>query len=373
MPRSNASPTDSTPAAAAPVTARSWLAATAALASTAAVVVVAPAASARFAPRSHTAAPAARLAPRSPASSSSDPGHDDSGSAAEISASRNTLLLRQLQLSADPSRRLRLRNALVSANLPLARSVAARLQNPRHASFDDMVQVASLGLIRAVEAFDPGRRVSFSSFAVPYIRGALLHELRDHQAPVRIPRPLWELRQQVARLQEERRQRGQAPMDPASLARRLGCAREQLLELETLGTVAAPRSLDAPAGPGWPGEIGATLLDRLADPRSLPHPGDRDNGDDQDAGAEAAMRSWLKARLNELDPMRRELLEGRLNLDCTWVELGQRLGIHPRMAQRRCDATLAELRREAAAWQAGRQSPSPQDLKVSSAAQPGRS
>jgi len=277
--------------------------------------------------------------------------------AAEIPRERNARLLHQLERSRETSSRLRWRNALVTANLPLARSIAARLPMPQRGSYDDLVQVASLGLIRAVEAFDPQRAVSFSSFAVPYVRGALLQELRDRQAPIRIPRQLWELRQRASQLQERRRQRGQAPLDRRSLARQLACAEEHLLEVETLGSISRPRSLEAPVEPG--AESGAACLqDLLADPRSL-EVGATDRERDDESGAEpatsdpkAAMRRWLREQLAGLDQQGRDLIEGRLNQGCTWVELGQRLGIHPRMAQRRCDATLACLRRAAIAWQA---------------------
>lgn len=268
---------------------------------------------------------------------------------------RNTTLLSKLQRCSDPQKRLQLRNALVTNNLPLARSIAARLPIPRHDSLEDMVQVASLGLIRAVEAFDPRRRVSFSSFAVPYVRGALLHDLRDRQPAVRIPRTLWELRQKAEQVKQARRKQGLRPLDPPSLAKLLGCAVERLLELETLGTLATPRSLDAPLGHGREGEERATLLERLADPRSLEAAGAEAQGDARAAeegdGREEAMRQALRAWMDGLSSQRRDLVLGRITLQCTWVELGERLGIHPRMAQRRCDATLAELRQMAAAWE----------------------
>ena len=248
---------------------------------------------------------------------------------------------------------VRRRNALVVANLPLARAVVARFSPRPPLPHEDLMQVASLGLIRAVEAFDPSRAVSFSSFAVPYIRGALLHELRDRQPMVRIPRPLWELRQQAARLQEERRGQGQPPLDRSALAVRLGCSPERLEEIEGLRGAAQPRSLDAPLerGPGGTdaGDVGV-LLDRLADPRSLVG----DLPEPEGVDALAAERVWYQQQMAALDPMRRQLVEGRERLGCTWVELGRQLGIHPRMAQRRCDATMHELRLAAERWQASR-------------------
>lgn len=273
-------------------------------------------------------------------------------------------------LRAAPVRR---RNALVQAHLPLVRSVVARFGPQPTLPFDDLMQVGSLGLIRAVEAFDPGRSVSFSSFAVPYIRGALLHELRDRQPLVRLPRSLWDLRQRAARLQEERRREGLTPLAPDALAAALGCGGDQLRELEGLRDAALPRSLDAPL-PSARGEGsgGGCLLDSLADPRSLApapeEPGSGGLAQGQAEGQEAAERTWLRQRLAALDPQRRTLLEGRLRLGCTWVELGHQLGIHPRMAQRRCDATLAELQEAARRW---RQSGGAEERGKLGAAEPG--
>ena len=248
---------------------------------------------------------------------------------------------------------VRRRNVVVEANLPLARAVVARFSPRPPLPYEDLMQVASLGLIRAVEAFDPSRAVSFSSFAVPYIRGALLHELRDRQPMVRIPRPLWELRQQAARLQEERRGQGQPPLDRQDLAARLGCAPERLEEIEGLRGAAQPRSLDAPLERGHSGSDaseGGALLDRLADPRTLVEDDPESRGPDR----REVERAWFRQQMAALDPMRRQLVEGRLRLGCTWVELGRQLGIHPRMAQRRCDATVHELQLAAERWRAAR-------------------
>jgi len=279
----------------------------------------------------------------------------------QVLRKRNVQLLRQLERSRDANARLRWRNALVTANLPLARSVAARMRTPRGGSYDDLLQVASLGLIRAVEAFDMGRSVGLSSFAVPYMRGALLHELRDREPLVRIPRFLWELRQQACRLQDERRGRGQAPLDRRSLARLLRCSIAQVSELEGISEAANPKSLDAPLGPARgeaQGPEASCLLEQLPDPRSLDlswgYEQGEGPGEPEGGPKDGAELIWLRGQLASLDPLRRELVEGRLNQGCTWVELGQRLGIHPRIAQRRCDAALAELRKAAATWQVNR-------------------
>jgi hypothetical protein len=171
---------------------------------------------------------------------------------------------------------------------------------------------------------------------------------------MRIPRQLWELRQQVSSLQERRRRQGQEPLGEAALPAALGCAPEPLQEALSLARVTGMRSLDAPlAEGGAEHDGGSTLLEQLADPTSLRHgAGVRSEEDAGHAGEPSAQLRWLRRALAELDPIDRKLLEGRLQVGCTWVELGAELGMLPRQAQRRCIATQDRLKRAALAWQA---------------------
>jgi len=270
---------------------------------------------------------------------------------------RNRQLLSAYTGSTDASSRLACRNALVANNLPLVFMVAGRMSRASQLSFDDLAQVGSLGLIKAVEAFDPGRSFQLSSFAIPFIRGAIQHELRDRQLMLRIPRAVWELRQQAAQLQTQRRREGLVSLAPEALALRLHCRPEQLQEALAVGQVAHVRSLDAPLGRGQDGEAGACLLDQLADPSGAAASGP--GLEDDDAPVDSAEVIWLRTQLAQLEPPLRELLEGRLLVGCSWVELGARLGLHPRQAQRRCDATLARLREAALLWQDQRRQDQP--------------
>ena len=269
-------------------------------------------------------------------------------------------MFRALARSGSEGQRLHWRNALVQANLGLVRQVAGRMGSGTGLwpglGFDDLVQIGCLGLIRAVEAFDTRRGVSLSSFAVPYIRGAIAHELRDRGTLLRAPRPLWELRQRATALQERRRSHRLAPLDTTALASVLGCTSEALVEALQLGRLSETRSLDAP----FPGcdeqEGGRSLLDLLPAPASsaqecdndgdgdgFSQPGERTNLDERTA----VQQRWLRQRLSQLDPQLLNLLTGRLVTGCTWVELGHQLGLHPRMAQRRCQATLSRLQEAA--------------------------
>jgi RNA polymerase sigma-B factor len=265
---------------------------------------------------------------------------------------RNRHWLEAHAASLDPAERRFWRNAVVTANLPLVRSIAARLAATSGLPFDDLVQVGSLGLLRAVEAFDAARGVNLSSFAVPYVRGAMRHELRDRQSLVRLPRRLWDLRQREGRLQEDQRRRGLPPLRGEALLAALACGPETLREALTLGTAGAVRSLDAPATACREGSAaGDTLLDRLADPASLASgTAARDDQREEERRPASAERLWLRRALTALDPLERHLLEGRHGAGCSWVELGAALGIPPRQAQRRCEAVIARLQRAATAW-----------------------
>jgi len=274
------------------------------------------------------------------------------GTAAKVgplsASERNRLWLEAYAASRDGHQRRVLRQALVRANLPLVRSIAARYGVNSALAFDDLTQVGSLGLLKAIDAFDPSRAASLSSFAIPYVKGAIQHEIRDREPLVRVPRRLWELRQRALALQEQRRQQGKTPLLAAGLCQALDCRLDVLDEALALGPLGRARSLDEPlTSQEGNGAGGRSLLDALV---AAPHAGPEINdaaGDDASPSPELV---WLRGQLAALDPSIRELLVGRLQLGCTWVELGQQLGWHPRMAQRRFDAALAGLRDGAQQW-----------------------
>jgi RNA polymerase sigma-B factor len=263
-------------------------------------------------------------------------------------ASRNCRWLDAYVTSTDPASRLHWRNRLVEANLGLVHSVAGRFRGISRLPYNDLVQVGSQGLIRAVEAFNPRRARCLSTFAVPYVRGAIQHEIRDREAWIRPPRPVWDLHQRARRLVERRRGAGLPPLGRQGLATALGCSLADLDAAQILRTVAIPLSLDAAQSNAMEGEGLGTWLDQLADPRSLPReaPPRLDPWD-------LAQQSWLRRQLGAMEPLQRELVLSRVLLDCTWVELGRTLGMHPRMAERRCNDALRQLRLHADRWREG--------------------
>ena len=249
-----------------------------------------------------------------------------------------------------------LRNRLVEHNLPLVLKVAADLRHHDGLPFDDMVQVGCLGLIRAIEAWDGRRGASLSSFAVPYIRGAIQREIRDRLALLRVPRPLWDLRQRARALQEQRRRHNLPCRSHSQLAADLGCSLEALEECLALARLASPNSLDAPLH-GAEADRPITLLELLSDPASQgtndpdPDPPSRENPE----------HAWLRDQLRRLDPAARGLLEGRLLHGYSWPDLAHRAGISTATARRRVLLLLRHLRQAGEAWRnsANNQKPVP--------------
>ncbi|HJQ19865.1 MAG TPA: FliA/WhiG family RNA polymerase sigma factor [Gemmatimonadaceae bacterium] len=155
----------------------------------------------------------------------------------------------------------RQRDALLEQHIGLVHHVARLLANrlSTEAELDELVSAGTLGLLHAAEQFDAGRGLSFSTYAVPRIRGAILDELRrlDH-----VPRNVRRRSRELGRARDALSSRLRRSPTYAEVAHVLGVAEESVLRWELDAEAAAPRSLDQPAR----GEsVGATLADTIAD------------------------------------------------------------------------------------------------------------
>lgn len=263
---------------------------------------------------------------------------------------RNLTLLIAYAASRDP----RERNRLVELNLPLVRKIAHQESQRTDLPFEDLVQQGCLGLIRAVDAFDPRRATALSSFAVPYVRGAMRQYLRDRHLPLRAPRRLRELHVRGQSLQHQRLHAGERPLAETVLAEALNCGVAEWREALGVQRALQVRSLDAPCGDGEGGSI--PLLERL-EAAAADACGGRpcggwpsaDEAEEPGSGPAVSERHQALRRLVEqLDPTLRQLLEGRVLYGATWSELGATLGMHARMARRRFDTLVEQLRAELA-------------------------
>jgi RNA polymerase sigma-B factor len=217
------------------------------------------------------------------------------------------------------------RDALIERYLPLARSLAARY---RHTSepFDDLLQVASIGLLKAIERYDPARGTAFSSFAVPTILGELRRHLRDHTWSIHVPRDLQELGQRLAPATEELSlELGRAPT-VAEIAARLGTTEEAVLDAREAVAAHSPASLDEPVKSD---DTSATLADLL--------------GGDDHAMVHAEDALLIDHYLAHLPARSRQVLRLRFQADLKQREIGAILGVSQMHVSRLIRQSLEQL------------------------------
>src|SRR5215218_6765706 len=241
-------------------------------------------------------------------------------------ADEDRRLLIRYHREGDPAAR----EQLVERFLPLARQLARRYQRGGE-PLDDLIQVASLGLLKAIDRFDPARETAFSSFAVPTILGELKRHFRDKGWSVRVPRDLQEMAVRVERMADEMsRELGRAPT-PAEIAERTGATLEQVLEAREAA-----------------GAYRAVSLDR---PRSEEEEDGESYGDAfgvEDPGFGLAEDSATVERLMRvLSEREREVLRLRFEEDLTQSEIGQRVGVSQMHVSRLIRQSIARLREEA--------------------------
>ncbi|MEO1132147.1 MAG: RNA polymerase sigma factor SigF [Cyanobacteria bacterium J06639_1] len=151
-------------------------------------------------------------------------------------------MLKQYRENPSP----RLRNRLVEMNMGLVRKEAHHWKNQCRETFDDLMQIGSIGLIQAVERFDVGRGLAFSSFALPYIRGEIQHYLRDKSPTMRVPRRWYTLLHQHKKVSSGLRQDlGRNPSE-AEMRQAMGLNPEEWHALMLARQSQMLVSLDAP-------------------------------------------------------------------------------------------------------------------------------
>jgi RNA polymerase sigma-B factor len=223
----------------------------------------------------------------------------------------------------------RAREELVERYLPLSRRLARRYQRSEE-PLEDLMQVASLGLLKAVDRYDPSRDTAFSSFAVPTILGELRRHFRDRTWSVRVPRELQELVLRVdktaAALSSEH---GRAPT-VAEIAAAMDVSEEQVLEaLQAAGAYRAG-SLDAPRAGAGEDASGESVGDAIGV---------------QESGFERAEeRATLGPMFAHITERERLVLTLRFAEDLTQAEIGERIGVSQMQVSRLIRQALARLR-----------------------------
>jgi RNA polymerase sigma-B factor len=225
---------------------------------------------------------------------------------------------REFSVTRDPA----LRDQLVEAHLGLARQVARRFAN-RGEALDDLTQVATMAMLKALDRYDPERGVRFSTYATSSMTGELKRHFRDHAWAIRVPRSIQELHLATNEAIETlRHELGRSPTI-AEIAGYLGEREDEVLLAVEAGRAYRTQSLDAPV----PGEERGMDI------------GDHDRGFDH-----ADERCDLSPLLDRLPRRERRILELRFAHGLTQSEIADRVGLSQMHVSRLLSRSLAQLR-----------------------------
>jgi RNA polymerase sigma-B factor len=218
-----------------------------------------------------------------------------------------------------------LRNRLVRMHLPLVEHLARRFRN-RGEPLDDLTQVATIGLIKSVDRFDPDRGVEFSTYATPTVVGEIKRHFRDKGWAVRVPRRLQELRLALTTATAELSQlHGRSPT-VHELAEKLAISEEEVLEGLESANAYSTLSLDVPDTDDESPAVADTL------------------GAEDEALEGVEYRESLKPLLEDLPPREKRILLLRFFGNMTQSQIAQEVGISQMHVSRLLARTLAQLR-----------------------------
>ena len=236
-------------------------------------------------------------------------------------------LLDQLHHTDDERECDVLRAEIVVLNMGVARAIAHRYRQ-RGLAEDDLVQAAYVGLVKAVNGFDPSHERDFLSYAVPTVTGEVKRYFRDFGWAVRQPRRIQELQGSIAKLSSELTQKhGRSPR-PSEVAAQLGIDVEAVIEALAADGAFTPASLDVPVG-----EDGSATLGDL-----MPH--------EEVDFASAEARVMLGPAVRKLAPRDRRILELRFFEGWTQEQIAQDIGVTQMQVSRLLSRILKDLRAE---------------------------
>ncbi|MBM7054551.1 SigB/SigF/SigG family RNA polymerase sigma factor [Streptomyces durocortorensis] len=244
-----------------------------------------------------------------------------------------SLFFEQLQLLEEGTPEYQYaRNTLIEMNLSLVHFAAKRFRNRGSGEMEDIVQVGTIGLIKAIDRFELSREVEFTSFAIPYIVGEIKRFFRDSTWAVHVPRRLQELRVTLAKAREELA--GRLDRDPtvAELAKHLELGEDEVIEGLIASNGYTAGSLDLPIGVEQNSRETVTYGDV--------------KGDVDPALELVEDLHALAPLLEELDDRDREIVTLRFGREMTQAQIGEHLGLSQMHVSRLLSRLLARLRKE---------------------------
>jgi RNA polymerase sigma-B factor len=229
------------------------------------------------------------------------------------------------QLATDDPRRAELRERLITEHMPVAHNIAHRFRN-RNENVEDLTQVAAMGLVKAIDRFEPASGNDFMSFAVPTITGEVRKHFRDTGWSIRVPRPLKELHTKISSASSELSQQLDRAPTPSEIAERLGIDKAQVIEGLQVANAQHSSSLDEMLAPDGDVPLGDTL------------------GDYDVALAGVEDRVTLRPLLDELPDRERQVIALRFFRNMTQTQIAERIGVSQMHISRLLSRTLAKLR-----------------------------
>jgi RNA polymerase sigma-B factor len=255
--------------------------------------------------------------------------HRDRDVDREAHARAGRLFVEMASLPQGDPRRVRLRDELVAMHLAVARHIAAKFRG-RGEPGDDLEQVATVGLIHAVDRYDPERGIAFLAYAVPTMMGEVRRYFRDTAWAIRLPRRLSELHVALGRASRELSQTlGSAPT-PSQLADHLGASLSDVREALEAGQSYRTASLDSL---GADDESSPALVERL--------------GADDPELEIVEHRAVLAPLLAQVPERERRILVMRFFEHLTQTQIAQRVGLSQMHVSRLLARTLSDLRERA--------------------------
>lgn len=235
---------------------------------------------------------------------------------------------RELLLSYSKTRDPKVRDQLVELNSDLVHFIARRFAN-RGEPLEDLEQVGFVGLIAAIERFDPSLENEFSTFATPTIMGEIRRYFRDRSWSVRVPRRLQETYLKINRARDELS--GKLGRDPSvqQIGEHLGLSPEEVLAALEVAPAQHAVSLEAPTASD---DSGGVVQDRL--------------GIDDNSLEQVELRSVLDGAMKHLSPREKEILLLRFVEQLPQTEVAEKLGISQMHVSRLQKAALETLRQQ---------------------------
>lgn len=244
----------------------------------------------------------------------------------EIKDRETTELLERACAETDPAEASRLRERAVVQNRGLALALARRFEG-RGIEFEDLSQVAMLGLVQAARRFRPDRGHGFTAFAAPTITGELKRYFRDHGWAVRPPRALQEMHQQVRDTSSALRQEWQRDVTDAEVAAELGIDVADVRAARAAGDRYRSTSLDVPVRDAGGPPLSETLSDDGDDPYD-----------------KVVTLISLRSAMGELDAREQRILRLRFSRNLTQRQIGERIGVSQMQVSRILGSICARLR-----------------------------